>query len=63
MAAWWAMKAFEVVSWIRINLDETKMYSINTDKLNALVAYFPIKYLGLRLHDRKLPVKSKTGLF
>lgn len=64
-SAWWAMQAFEAVSEIRINLDKSEMYGINTNQLGSLAntfrcktASFPIKYLGLPLHDRKLRVSD-----
>lgn len=62
-AALWAMKAFEAFFGIRINLDKTEMYGINIDNLEDLAmtfqcktTQFPIKYLELPLHDRKLKV-------
>lgn len=65
MAAWWAMKAFEAASSIKINLDKKEMYVINTEHITTLAdlfkcttASFPIKYLGLPLHDRKLKVND-----
>lgn len=65
MAAWWAMKAFEAVSGIKINLDKTEMYGLNTNHISELASTFrcstssfPIKYLGLHLHDRKLTVND-----
>lgn len=65
MAAWWAMKAFEAVSGIKINLDKTEMYRLSTNHLSELAyacrcstSSFPIKYLGLPLHDRKLTVND-----
>ena len=64
-AAWWAMQAFQAVSGIKTNLDKTEMYAINTTNLTTLAdifscktSTFPIKYLGLPLHDRKLSVSD-----
>lgn len=69
MAAWWAMKAFEAVSGIKINLDKTEMYGINTTQLDLLAssfkcktATFPMKYLGVPLHDRRLKVNDWSFL-
>lgn len=64
-AAWWTMQAFEAISGIKVNLEKTEMYAINTNHLDQLAsvfkcktATFPIKYLGLPLHDKKLSVKD-----
>ncbi|XP_078150904.1 uncharacterized protein LOC144546233 [Carex rostrata] len=64
-SAWWAMKAFEALSGIKINLSKTEMYGINIDNLSHFAeifqcstSQFPIRYLGLPLHDRKLLVSD-----
>ena len=62
-AAWWAMLAFESLSGIKVNYDKTEMYDLNIDRALALDQIFrcswgefPIKYLGLPLHYKKLQV-------
>lgn len=69
--ALWAMKAFEALSGIKMNLQTTEMYTIHTDSLHGQhlaqifgcrLAKFPIKYLGLLLHDSPLRKnRLKTG--
>ena len=62
-AAWWAMLAFEAISGIRMNYDKTELYLLHvadTQPLQYLFrcheGTFPIKYLGLPLHYKKLQV-------
>lgn len=64
-AAWWAMLAFESISGIKVNYDKTEMYALNIDRSVELHRIFrcswgefPIKYLGLSLHYKKLLVSD-----
>lgn len=61
------MVAFEGLSGIKINMSKTELIPINIGQEEASVmaailgckkSSFPIKYLGLPLHDRKLRIKD-----
>lgn len=68
-AAWWAMLTFESIYGIKVNYDKTEMYDLHVDRNLALHQLFrcswgefPIKYLGLPLHYKKLLVADWSFL-
>lgn len=63
--AWWGVIAFEAISRVKMNLQETELFTINTDQGHHLASRFRcrlikflIKYLGLPLQDSGLRQKD-----
>lgn len=63
----WVMKSFEALSGIRINFSKTELFSLHTSAeftqaaaqlFGCQIGKFPLKYLGLPLHNRKLALKD-----
>lgn len=59
------MLAFEAVSGIKMNLQKTEMFTLNSDLgmhlsqvFRCNIGHFPIKYLGLPLHKTRLSKKD-----
>jgi hypothetical protein len=63
----WALVAFESLTGIKINYDKTEMVPMNLNEeeshhyaalIGCNISHFPIKYLGLPLHNRSLRISD-----